>query len=61
MRNGYTERFNDFVGLMRRHGVAKDKIIIEMYVHQKTEQIIMGEIDIVKIGIGLDQYVLLGN
>ena len=52
--NGYTERFNDFVGLMRRHEATKDKIIIagNVCTPEATEQIIMAGADIVKIGIG---------
>ena len=54
MANGYTERFNDFVGLMRRHEATKDKIIIagNVCTPEATEQIIMAGADIVKIGIG---------
>ena len=49
MANGYTERFNDFVGLMRRHEATKDKIIIagNVCTPEATEQII--PTDIVKI------------
>ena len=52
--NGYTERFNDFVALMRRHAATKDKIIIagNVCTPEATEQIIMAGADIVKIGIG---------
>ena len=52
--NGYTERFNDFVSLMRRHEATKDKIIIagNVCTPEATEQIIMAGADIVKIGIG---------
>ena len=52
--NGYTERFNDFVGLMRRHEATKDKIIIagNVCTPEATEQILLAGADIVKIGIG---------
>ena len=52
--NGYTERFNDYVALMRKHAATKDKIIIagNVCTPEATEQIIMAGADIVKIGIG---------
>ena len=52
--NGYTERFNDYVSLMRAHEATKDKIIIagNVCTPEATEQIILAGADIVKIGIG---------
>ena len=52
--NGYTERFNDYVALMREHEATKDKIIIagNVCTPEATEQIILAGADIVKIGIG---------
>jgi len=52
--NGYTERFNDYVALMRKHEATKDKIIIagNVCTPEATEQIILAGADIVKIGIG---------
>ena len=52
--NGYTERFCDFVDLMRRHEATKDKIIIagNVCTPEATEQIVLAGADIVKIGIG---------
>jgi len=52
--NGYTERFNDFVSLMRNHEVTKEKIIIagNVCTPEATEQILLAGADIVKIGIG---------
>ena len=52
--NGYTERFCDFVDLMRRHEAIKDKIIIagNVCTPEATEQIVLAGADIVKIGIG---------
>ena len=52
--NGYTERFNDYVALMRRHEATKDKIIIagNVCTPEATEQIILAGADVVKIGIG---------
>jgi len=52
--NGYTERFNDYVALMRRHEATKDKIIIagNVCTPEATEQILLAGADIVKIGIG---------
>jgi len=52
--NGYTERFNDFVSLMRSHEATKEKIIIagNVCTPEATEQIILAGADIVKIGIG---------
>ena len=52
--NGYTERFIEFVELMRRHEATKDKIIIagNVCTPEATEQIILAGADIVKIGIG---------
>ena len=52
--NGYTERFNDYVALIRKHGATKDKIIIagNVCTPEATEQIILAGADIVKIGIG---------
>ena len=52
--NGYTERFNDYVALMRSHEATKDKIIIagNVCTPEATEQILLAGADIVKIGIG---------
>ena len=52
--NGYTERFNDYVALMRRHEATKDRIIIagNVCTPEATEQILLAGADIVKIGIG---------
>ena len=52
--NGYTERFNDYVALMRAHEATKGKIIIagNVCTPEATEQIILAGADIVKIGIG---------
>ena len=52
--NGYTERFNDYVSLMRNHEATKDKIIIagNVCTPEATEQIILAGADVVKIGIG---------
>ena len=52
--NGYTERFNDYVALMREHEAIKNKIIIagNVCTPEATEQIILAGADIVKIGIG---------
>ena len=52
--NGYTERFNDYVALMREHEATKRKIIIagNVCTPEATEQIILAGADIVKIGIG---------
>ena len=52
--NGYTERFNDYVALMRSHEATKGKIIIagNVCTPEATEQIILAGADIVKIGIG---------
>ena len=52
--NGYTERFNDYVALMRAHEATKEKIIIagNVCTPEATEQIILAGADIVKIGIG---------
>ena len=52
--NGYTERFNDYVTLMRNHEAIKDKIIVagNVCTPEATEQIILAGADIVKIGIG---------
>ena len=52
--NGYTERFNDYVALMRKHEATKKKIIIagNVCTPEATEQIILAGADIVKIGIG---------
>jgi len=52
--NGYTERFNDYVSLMRVHEATKGKIIIagNVCTPEATEQIILAGADIVKIGIG---------
>ena len=52
--NGYTERFNDYVALMRKHEATKNKIIIagNVCTPEATEQIILAGADIVKIGIG---------
>ena len=52
--NGYTERFNDYVALIREHEATKEKIIIagNVCTPEATEQIILAGADIVKIGIG---------
>ena len=52
--NGYTERFNDYVEVMRSHEATKSKIIIagNVCTPEATEQIILAGADIVKIGIG---------
>ena len=52
--NGYTERFNDYVALMREHEATKNKIIIagNVCTPEATEEIILAGADIVKIGIG---------
>ena len=52
--NGYTERFSDFVSLMRNHEATKEKIIIagNVCTPEATEQILLAGADIVKIGIG---------
>ena len=52
--NGYTERFNDYVALMRKHEATKDKIIIagNVCTPEATEQILLAGADVVKIGIG---------
>jgi len=52
--NGYTERFNDYVALMRAHEATKNKIIIagNVCTPEATEQIILAGADVVKIGIG---------
>ena len=52
--NGYTERFNDYVALMRAHEATKNKIIIagNVCTPEATEQILLAGADIVKIGIG---------
>ena len=52
--NGYTERFNDYVALMREHEATKGKIIIagNVCTPEATEQIILAGADVVKIGIG---------
>ena len=52
--NGYTERFNDYVALMREHEATKDKIIIagNVCTPEATEQILIAGADVVKIGIG---------
>ena len=52
--NGYTERFNDYVALMREHEATKGKIIIagNVCTPEATEQILLAGADIVKIGIG---------
>ena len=52
--NGYTERFWDYVALMRSHEATKGKIIIagNVCTPEATEQIILAGADIVKIGIG---------
>ena len=52
--NGYTERFNDYVSLMRSHEATKAKIIIagNVCTPEATEQILLAGADIVKIGIG---------
>ena len=52
--NGYTERFMEYVDLMRRHEASKDKIIIagNVCTPEATEQILLAGADIVKIGIG---------
>ena len=52
--NGYTERFNNYVQVMRSHEATKDKIIIagNVCTPEATEQILLAGADIVKIGIG---------
>ncbi len=52
--NGYTERFSDYVELMRSHNATKKKIIIagNVCTPEATEEIILAGADIVKIGIG---------
>ena len=52
--NGYTERFMEYVDLMRRHEATKDKIIIagNVCTPEATEQILLAGADVVKIGIG---------
>ena len=52
--NGYTERFNDYVTLMRKHEATKEKIIIagNVCTPEAVEQIILEGADVVKIGIG---------
>ena len=52
--NGYTERFTDYVALLRRHEATKKKIIIagNVCTPEATEQILLAGADIVKIGIG---------
>ena len=52
--NGYTERFNDYVTLMRKHEATKEKIIIagNVCTPEAVEQIILEGADIIKIGIG---------
>ena len=52
--NGYTERFCDYVSLMREHEATKHKIIVagNVCTPEATEQIILAGADIVKIGIG---------
>jgi len=52
--NGYTERFNNYVQVMRTHEATKDKIIIagNVCTPEATEQILLAGADIVKIGIG---------
>ena len=52
--NGYTERFMDYVSVLRSHEATKDKIIIagNVCTPEATEQIILAGADVVKIGIG---------
>ena len=52
--NGYTERFMEYVDLIRRHEATKDKIIIagNVCTPEATEQILLAGADVVKIGIG---------
>ncbi len=52
--NGYTERFNDYVSMLRDCDVFDDSIIIagNVCTPEATEQILMAGADIVKIGIG---------
>ena len=52
--NGYTERFCEYVSLMRKHEATQKKIIIagNVCTPEATEQIILAGADIVKIGIG---------
>jgi GMP reductase len=52
--NGYTERFNDYVEVMRSHEATKSKIIIagNVCTPEATEQILLAGADMVKIGIG---------
>ena len=52
--NGYTERFTDYVALLRKHEATKKKIIMagNVCTPEATEQILLAGADIVKIGIG---------
>ena len=52
--NGYTERFTDYVALLRKHEATKKKIIIagNVCTPEATEQILLAGADVVKIGIG---------
>ena len=52
--NGYTERFNNYVEVMRNHEATRGKIIIagNVCTPEATEQILLAGADIVKIGIG---------
>ena len=52
--NGYTERFNDYVSMLRYSDTFEDSIIIagNVCTPEATEQILMAGADIVKIGIG---------
>ena len=52
--NGYTERFTDYVALLRKHEATKKKIIKagNVCTPEATEQILLAGADIVKIGIG---------
>ena len=52
--NGYTERFSDYVSMLRNSDVFDDSIIIagNVCTPEATEQIILAGADIVKIGIG---------
>ena len=52
--NGYTERFNGYVEVMRNHEATRKKIIIagNVCTPEATEQILLAGADIVKIGIG---------
>ena len=52
--NGYTERFFEFVSLMRNHEATRRKIIIagNVCTPEAVEQTLLAGADIVKVGIG---------